>query len=217
MGRAAPSRYNQSRKRNVLRGDGVQREVRRPIRVLIVDDSRDFLDAVSDWIERQPGMEVVGTAANGADALDATESSRPDLVLMDAFMPFVDGFEATRRLKAVAGAPWVVILSVHHGAAIEREAWAAGADAFLPKGELSDHLPALVERLTSGADRDEPLQPRPGRIGRDASTSREAKNPDAPIERRRSNLQALARLFSAGLASISGRVGHVGWRRRTDS
>ena len=186
----------------------------RSIRVLIVDDSRDFLDAASDWIERQPGMELCGTAMNGADGLGAIETVRPDLVLMDAFMPELDGFEATRRAKSVAGAPWIVILSFHHGAAIEREAWAAGADAFVPKGELSDQLPSLVERLVAGETPDDPTRPRPGRASGAASASRGADGANAPVERREIQKRSSIVLGFQRLASILGRSAFFGWRRR---
>ena len=115
-----------------------------PVTVMIVDDSPEFLAAACAWVATYPGMRLIGTARNGEDAVAAVEQSSPDLVLMDAFMPRMDGFEATRATKSRPRAPIVVILSLSEGAAIEREAWAAGADGFLAKREFAAKLPGLL-------------------------------------------------------------------------
>ena len=118
------------------------------ISVLVVDDSQDFLAAACAWISAQPNLVLLGTATNGADAVDASTRFRPDLVLIDAFMPVLDGFEATRRMKLSPDAPVVLLLSVHTGSAMEREARAAGADAFVPKSEFASGVTEAVRHLT---------------------------------------------------------------------
>ena len=130
-----------------------------PIRVLLVDDSEEFIRAAGLWIESQPSLRLVASARNGEEAIEAVGAETPDLVLIDAFMPVLSGFEATRRIKSRAGAPLVLILSVHEGSAMEQEAWAAGADGFLPKPELATRLPEWIRertepgRGTAGNDR----------------------------------------------------------------
>ena len=116
-------------------------------RVLVVDDSAEFRGVICAWIAARPGLELAATAANGRDAVDAVEPSRPDLVLMDAVMPQMDGFEATRRIKARPGAPLVAILTLHDSETIRRAAAEAGADGFVSKGELHLELPRLLEDL----------------------------------------------------------------------
>jgi CheY-like chemotaxis protein len=70
---------------------------------------------------------------------------------MDAFMPDMDGFEATREIKSRPGGPMIVIVSVSDGVAMEDEARAAGADAFLPKSEFAARLPGLLRDLLGEA------------------------------------------------------------------
>lgn len=125
-----------------------------PIRVLLVDDSEEFVRAAGLWIESQPSLLLVASARNGEEAIEAVGAVAPDLVLIDAFMPVLSGFEATRRIKARAGAPLVLILSVHEGSAMEQEAWAAGADGFIPKPELATRLLEWTrERAEPGSGR----------------------------------------------------------------
>lgn len=127
--------------------------------ILIVDDNPQFLAAAVSWIETRPEFRAVGTAQDGEDALRLLATTRVDLVLMDAFMPGLDGFDTTRRIKSVARAPHVVMLSVHHGSEIENEAWAAGADAFLSKSDFTRRLPGLIRSLLEperGTDRSGP-------------------------------------------------------------
>jgi len=116
-------------------------------RVLIVDDSSEFRDVIRAWISARPGVELAATATNGQEAIDAVGSARPDLVLMDVMMPVMDGFEATRRIKARPGAPLVAILTLHDTDTIRHVAAEAGADGFVAKSELNQELPRLLERL----------------------------------------------------------------------
>lgn len=134
------------------------------IGILIADDSREFLAAASAWVENHPPTSLLGTAGNGVDAVAAVARCAPDLILMDAFMPDMDGFQATREIKSRPGAPMIVIVSVSDGAAIEDEARAAGADAFLPKSEFAARLPGLLRDLLG--------EPRPAFASADAGPAR---------------------------------------------
>lgn len=124
---------------------------RRPRTVLVVDDNPEFLEASSAWIETRPELRLVGTASNGAEAIERVAALRPDLVLMDAAMPVLDGFEATRRLKTEGAVGRVVIVSFHDSETVRREAWAAGADAFVAKADIARELPEIVRRLAAEA------------------------------------------------------------------
>src|SRR5262245_66243864 len=68
-----------------------------PIRVLIVDDHAVLRQALRYLLETQPGVEVVGDASNGREAVDMAEQLQPDVILMDTVMPGLNGIEATRR------------------------------------------------------------------------------------------------------------------------
>src|SRR5689334_7861110 len=103
-----------------------------PIRVLIVDDRPRTRRALGALLAGHKGCKVVGEAADGLEALDSVERLRPDLVLLDVWMPRLDGVAATAAIKD----RWPATRVVVHSLAEERraEALAAGADAFVPKG-----------------------------------------------------------------------------------
>jgi CheY-like chemotaxis protein len=122
-------------------------ESRRSWTVLVVDDSQEFLDTACSWISSLPRFEVVGTARDGAHALERVAGLQPDLVLMDAVMPVIDGFEATRILRQNDDSRWVVIVSFHDSEAVRREAWAAGADGFISKADFVGSLQSIVRHL----------------------------------------------------------------------
>jgi CheY-like chemotaxis protein len=137
----------------------MSQEAKDPLTVLLVDDSEAFLEAAGSWIATQRWLRLAGTARDGAEALARLEQEKVSLVLMDAFMPVLDGFEATRRIKAADESPIVIMLSVAEQTVVRHEAWAAGADAFLPKSEFSDRLPGLIREVL--ADEPGPAGPEP--------------------------------------------------------
>jgi DNA-binding NarL/FixJ family response regulator len=113
--------------------------------VLVADESEAFLAVTRHWIESRRDVRLVGTARSGASALEAAAELRPDLVIVEATLPEIDGFRLTRALKARANGPLVVIVTFHASAAARDEAFAAGADGFLSKGDFSDELDAILE------------------------------------------------------------------------
>jgi len=120
-----------------------------PIRVLLVDDSQEFLKAVSRFLAVDPEIDLVGVALAGQDALVLVTGLRPDLVLMDLTMPQMNGLEATRQIKAMPGAPIVIILTGYDTPEYRSAAAAAGADGFVYKPELFKKLPPLMRCLRS--------------------------------------------------------------------
>lgn len=120
--------------------------LRTPIRVVAIDDSEEFLAVLASLVCELPWMTLVGTARDGESGLEVVERLRPDLVLMDAVMPNVDGFAATRRIKSRPNAPKVVIVTFLEGDTARIEAKAAGADGCMTKSELADEL---VPQLSS--------------------------------------------------------------------
>ncbi len=112
-------------------------------RVLIVDDSSQAREGLKALLATAP-VKVVGEAADGREAVHLIEVRQPDVVLMDASMPVLDGLEATRLIKAQWPAVRVIVLTIHTG--LRAEALAAGADAFLVKGcPASELLVAILE------------------------------------------------------------------------
>jgi DNA-binding NarL/FixJ family response regulator len=117
--------------------------------MLLVDDNEDFRKGVTAWLADETRIEIVGDARSGREALERVRELGPDLVLMDVSMPEIDGFEATRRMKADGEAPLVVLMTFYHSETARQEAWAAGADGFLSKASLTGELLGLVRNLLS--------------------------------------------------------------------
>jgi DNA-binding NarL/FixJ family response regulator len=115
--------------------------------VLIVDDHPSFRATARVLLESE-GYDVVGEAADGASAVEAAESLRPDVLLLDIYLPDIDGFEVAAQLATSRnGSPPAIVLTSSHdvrdfGALVEK----SGARGFIPKAELSGAtLSALLE------------------------------------------------------------------------
>ena len=117
----------------------------RRIRVLIVDDSRAVRDGLRSILSPQADIEVVGEAVNGIDAVAVVEQLKPDVILMDAQMPVMDGIEATVHIKALLPDTRVLVLTVHTG--FVDEALAAGADRYLMKDSGRQELLSAIREL----------------------------------------------------------------------
>lgn len=116
------------------------------IRVLLADDDQPFLEALSPLIERQPDLQVVGTAGDGLDAIQLAEELTPDAVVIDLHMPRIDGVTAVARLRRDHPSMCVIALTGDERPALHRAVTEAGADAVLVKDEFVD---VLVDRLAS--------------------------------------------------------------------
>ncbi|MFT7682975.1 MAG: two-component system chemotaxis response regulator CheB [Moritella dasanensis] len=104
------------------------------IKVLVVDDSSFFRRRVSEIINADPEMEVIGTANNGQEAITQTKLLRPDVITMDIEMPVLDGISAVKVIMKEAPTPILMFSSLtHQGAKSTLEALEAGAANFLPK------------------------------------------------------------------------------------
>jgi len=107
-------------------------------KVLITDDRLASRKGIRALMLTQPDIQVIGEATNGERAIEFIKDHEPDVVIMDVFMPKMNGLEATRIIKKKWSNIRVVILTLHGD--IREEAIAAGADAFLVKGCSPDDL-----------------------------------------------------------------------------
>jgi DNA-binding NarL/FixJ family response regulator len=118
-----------------------------PIRVLLVDDNPEYLGALSRFLSGDPEIRIIDHACSAHDALEKISRSRVDLVLMDIVMPGLNGLEATRRIKAQANAPRVLILTLYDGDEYRSAAQDACADGFVSKVASEDELLPTIYRL----------------------------------------------------------------------
>ena len=120
------------------------------IRVLIADDQEMVRAGLRRILNAAGDIEVVGEAADGRAALDVVVATRPDIVLMDVRMPHVDGIEATRRVRSLAPAPKVIILTTFDLDEYVFAGLRAGASGFLLKDTLAADLMSAVRVVASG-------------------------------------------------------------------
>jgi DNA-binding NarL/FixJ family response regulator len=115
------------------------------VRVLIADDHSLFAKTLEALLAGTPGVEVVGVAGDGLQAVELAVTLSPDVVLMDVEMPHLDGIAATRRLRDLGLGIPVVVLTASDDPALAEEAHAAGAKGYLTKDRVaSGLLPALL-------------------------------------------------------------------------
>jgi DNA-binding NarL/FixJ family response regulator len=120
------------------------------IRILIADDQELVRTGFRVVLDAEPDFEVIGEADDGLAALEAAETLRPDVVLMDIRMPNLDGIEATRRLAARGGSPHILILTTFDLDDYVYEALRAGASGFLLKDARAEELRQAVRTVASG-------------------------------------------------------------------
>lgn len=97
------------------------------IRIVVVDDSPLYRGTICNLLEKQPNLQVVAEAGDGQYAVQAVETHRPDVVLMDVSMPVLNGIDATRIIKSKFPDVRVIVLSMHDMESISEAACKAGA------------------------------------------------------------------------------------------
>ncbi len=133
--------------------------------MLVVDDHHVVRQGLEQLLTTTVDIEVVGTAANGLEAVEAVGRLRPDVVLMDLSMPELDGVEATRRIAAQYPKSRVLVLTSFSEQSRILDAISAGADGYLLKHSDPDEITAAVRSVHAG---DAPLDPKAARVLLDA-------------------------------------------------
>jgi len=114
---------------------------------VVVDDSPMMLKTLSLLLEREKGLQLVGTATDGRHAVRRAIELEPDLVLMDLRLPGMNGFEATRRIKARSPAPAVIMVTADDTPECRAAASAAGTDGFVGKQQMFTQLAPAIRKL----------------------------------------------------------------------
>jgi DNA-binding NarL/FixJ family response regulator len=170
------------------------------IRVLVVDDHAVVRTGLEQLLSTADDIELVGTAANGAEALEQVDIEIPDVVLMDLSMPVIDGVEATRRLVAAHPSVNVIALTSFSDNRRIMDALTAGACGYLLKDAGPDELLDAIRAAHAGGS---PLDPKAARVLLDA---RRVLRPAQDLSSRE---EEVLRLVAAGLANkqIARRLG----------
>lgn len=114
-------------------------------KVLLVDDNTDFLLSFIKFLESFDELNVTGIALNGKEAIEKVKALKPDIILMDIAMPEMNGLDATRIIKSFAPTTVVFIITIHNSSEYKHAAIEAGADGFIPKTNLGEHLMTYID------------------------------------------------------------------------
>jgi CheY-like chemotaxis protein len=122
-------------------------------RILYVEDNEDNAAMLTAWLEIEGDLEVI-VATTGAQGVELAAREAPDLVLMDLYLPGLDGFEATRLIRASSGSRRtpIIALSAHALEEDRARALAAGCDEFETKPVVFDRLVAKIRNLLAAGD-----------------------------------------------------------------
>ncbi len=120
------------------------------IRILVADDHGIVRKGLRFLLDRQPGMEVVGEACEGREAVKLCEELSPNIVIMDVAMPKLNGVEATSQIIKSNPATGIVILSMHADESYLVRALSAGAKGYLLKDSAEDEIVRAVEVVSQG-------------------------------------------------------------------
>ncbi|MCX5093425.1 response regulator transcription factor [Streptomyces sp. NBC_00365] len=127
-----------------------EEETRKPARVVVADDQTVVREGIVMLLGLLPGIEVVGAAGDGYEAVALVAELAPDVVLMDLRMPRCDGVEATRRIRAEHPGTQVVVLTTYADDESLFPALRAGARGYLTKDAGGDEIVRAVESVLSG-------------------------------------------------------------------
>lgn len=150
-----------------------------PVRVVVADDQEIVRTGLRMILDAQPGIEVVGEAADGRQAVEAARRLRPDVCLLDIRMPDLDGLEATRLILAAEDPPAVVVITTFDLDEYVYGALRAGARGFL----LKDAGPVLLaQAVRAAAEGDALIAPRVTARLLSAFSASERAVPAQPLE-----------------------------------
>jgi signal transduction histidine kinase len=172
-----------------------------PVRVMVVDDIEETRESLARLLERLGGIEVVGVAADGVEAVELVGLVLPQVVVMDLRMPLMDGVEATRRIAASYPKVIVLILSAYGDESLVIEALMAGARGYLLKGASAAELADAIWGAAAGQARIAGQVTRPlldklvESLGRERETRRvaeEARGASEHLRRRQQQFTTMA-------------------------
>jgi DNA-binding NarL/FixJ family response regulator len=120
------------------------------LRILLADDHKIVRDGLRLLIDGQPGMVVIGEAANGKEALAKARALKPDVVVMDLSMPELNGLQATEQLRSMVPESKIVALTAHEDESYLTQLCKAGASGYVLKRSAGDELLEAIATVAKG-------------------------------------------------------------------
>ena len=120
------------------------------IKVLIVDDHQMIRFGTRRLLEDESGLQIVGEASSGEEAIEAVDALNPQVILMDVQMPGIGGLEATRRCLRIAPDVKVIALSMHDGEPFPSKLFEAGAKGYVSKRSDPEELILAIRKVMAG-------------------------------------------------------------------
>ena len=118
------------------------------IRVIVADDEATIRSALEELLAMRTGIDVVGGASNGKEAVDLVKAHKPDVALLDVDMPHIDGIDASREIVGLGTK--VIVLTASVKPSTMRDAMAAGASGYVTKATPVDELTSIVFKIHDG-------------------------------------------------------------------
>lgn len=120
------------------------------VRILVVEDCQQYRRFIYELLEKQPGYEIIAAASDGRMAVKNAEQLKPELVLLDIGLPWLNGMEATRQIRCVSPYSKILIVTENRNIAVARAAFRLGANGYLIKSDAQRQLLTAIEAVRSG-------------------------------------------------------------------
>jgi DNA-binding NarL/FixJ family response regulator len=119
-------------------------------RIVVADDHEMVRNGIEATLVGHPHLKVCGVAENGQEAIDRVLELMPDLIILDLSMPVLGGFQAALKIRHLAPAVKILILSIHDAHIIRQVSYLMGAHAYLPKSATGQELISTINSILEG-------------------------------------------------------------------
>ncbi|HHW43914.1 sporulation transcription factor Spo0A [Desulfofundulus thermobenzoicus] len=133
--------------------------MKKPVKVLIADDNREFCELLKEFIKQQEDIEICGTAYNGLEAFEQIKEQNPDVVVLDIIMPHLDGIGVLERLGTIPHRPKVIMLTAFGQESVTQRAVELGADYYILKPFDFAVLTTRIRQLADGVNVSQYISP----------------------------------------------------------
>jgi DNA-binding NarL/FixJ family response regulator len=120
------------------------------IRILVADDHALVRKSITRLLAKESDLEVIGTVANGFEAVEKAKEEEPDVIVMDVSMPELDGIRATKEIQSLKIPSRIIILSMHHNTTLVQQARKNGAVGYVEKQHANSKLIPAIHAAFEG-------------------------------------------------------------------